>query len=179
MKDEPGMPGVVVDVPLPPECCRCWGYRGDARFVSFRVDAGLDEAVFDDGRWSGSAEAWAYQSWRRHQAVFPLLGDALVSPPGQPQRCLLIDRAAHRARIVPVAECRAFLKGQWPPEPHLTEAQREAVERELDRLAEESRRSGPVDMAQVLRAMKEQQGRISRMASWLDMCPVPPQRERS
>lgn len=173
------MPGEAVDVPLPPECVECWGYRGEARFVSFRVDADLDEAVFDDGRWSGSAEAWAYQAWRRHAAVAPLLGDALVAPPGKPPCCLLVDREAHRASIAPLSEARSFLESQWPPEPPLSEAQRQAVERELDRLSEETRRSRPVDTASVLRAMKEQQGRIARLCSWLDLCPVPPARGRS
>lgn len=90
---------------------------------------------------------------------------------------LLIDREKNRAAIVPAVEARVSLRDQRPPEPPLTPEQQAAFEREMEKVLAEWR-SRPVDHAAVAKAMAEQRGRVGRMMSWLEMCPVPPERRR-
>ena len=90
---------------------------------------------------------------------------------------LVIDREKNRASVAPVAEARAFLAAQHPPEPELTPEQQEAFRREMEKLIAEHR-SRPFDPGAVAREMAEQRGRVGRMMSWLEMCPTPQQRGR-
>lgn len=166
------LPGQPIDLPLPPALTECLGYAGNARFVSFRWS--YDDLWYDDGRSSGTAQGWTFAAYARHRAVAPLLDphDLGGSDHAAPF-VLLIDREKNRASIVPAAEARAFLQDQWPPEPPLTEEQQAAFHREMDRLLAEMR-SRPVDHNAIAKAMAEQRGRVGRMMSFLEMCPVPP-----
>ncbi|MBA4191778.1 MAG: hypothetical protein C0467_27680 [Planctomycetaceae bacterium] len=148
------------------------GYRGNARFVSFRWS--YDDLWFDDGASSGSAQGWIFQAFARHRAIEPLLSphDLGGSDHAAPF-VLLIDREKNRARITPAAEAKAFLQDQWPPEPPLTPEEQVSFEREFTRLLDEMRQR-PVDHEAIAREMVEQRGRVGRMMSFLDMCPVPP-----
>ena len=134
-----------------------------------------DQLVTTDGRSSGTAQSWAFLSFRRHPAVAPLLEPFdLGSSEEGALHMLLIDRSANRASIAPVAEARTFLEAQHPPAPELTPEQQEAFNRELERLMKEWRQR-PIDREAVAREMAEQRGRIGRMMSFLDMCPEPEQ----
>lgn len=165
------LPGRPVDIPLVPEFCECIGYGGNARFVSLRWS--YDDLFYDDGRSSGTAQSWTFQAFARHRAVAPLLDPHdLGGADHEALLVLLIGREKSRASIASVVEARAFLKNQWPPEPPLTEEQEAAFHRELDRIFAEQR-SRPIDHDAIAKAMAEQRGRVGRMMSFLDMCPVP------
>jgi hypothetical protein len=75
-----------------------------------------------------------------------------------------------------VAEVSEFLVAQHPPAPELTAEQQEEFNRELERLMEEWR-ARPVDHEAIAREREAQNGRVRRMISWLDMCPMPGQSE--
>ena len=75
--------------------------------------------------------------------------------------------------VAVVAEAGVFLRDQHPPAPDLTPEQQESVRREVERLLEEWRER-PVDHTGVARELDEQRGRVGRMVSFLDRCPVPP-----
>jgi hypothetical protein len=168
------LPGQRVDIPLPPELAETFGYRGDARFVGFYWSPLGDQLVATDGVNSGTAQSWAFLAYKRHRAVAPLLSPFdLGSSEEDGAHVLLIDREMNQASIATVAEARVLLAGQHPPAPELTPEQQEAFQGEMERLLAEWR-TRPVDHAAVARQMAEQQGRMGRMVSWLDMAPVPP-----
>ena len=169
---EPTPPGRAVDIPLPPELSQTLGYRGPARFVGFFWSPLGDQLVSTDGRSSGTAQSWAFLTYRRHRAVAPLLNPFdLGSSEEDATHMLIIDRERNLARIAPVAEARAFLESQHPPAPILTPEQQAAFDRELTRLLAEWREK-PVEHEAIAREMQEQRGRVARMVAWLDMCPV-------
>jgi hypothetical protein len=85
---------------------------------------------------------------------------------------LIIDREANRASVAPVAEARAFLAEHGPKPPELTPEQQILFERELDRTLE-LWRTAPIDPDAIAKDMLKQRGRIGRVMSFLDMCPVP------
>ena len=169
-------PGHPIDIPLPPALTETLGYRNDARFVSFRWSYG--ELIVDDGRSSGSANAWVFQSYARHRAVAPLLDPHDLGGSDHPApSVLLIDRVKNRAYIAPAAEAKAFLRDQHPPEPVLTPEQQVTFRHEMETLLAEHR-SRPVDHGAIAREMAEQRGRVGRLMGWLDQCPTPPDRGR-
>ena len=164
---------------MTPELAETFGYRGNARFVAFYHSPLGDEVTYTDGRSAGTGATFAFLAFRRHRAVSPLLaGWNLGYSDLDAEYALVIDREANRASIAPLAEAHAFLEERHPPEPELTPEQQEVFHRELDRLLAEWR-TRPVDHEAVAREMAEQRGRVGRMMSWLDMCPVPPQEGHS
>ncbi len=176
---EQKMPGVAVDIPPVLELADALGYRGNARYVAFRFSPSGDQAVMEDGRYSGTAQTWAFLGFVRHRAVAPLLSRFdLGSSEEEGRHALVIDRLAQRASVAPLEQAREFLHQQWPTQPPLSPEQEEAFRRKLDELMAKGLHEVPVDHEAVVRAMEEQRGRIARMMSFLDMCPVPPWRGR-
>jgi hypothetical protein len=171
------MPGIRPDCPLPPSFCETLGYNDDARFVSFRWS--YDHLIVDDGRSSGTANAWAFQSYTRHRAVAGLLsGFDLGGADHEAASVLLIDREMSRASICPLREARAFLREQYPPEPPMSPEERAEAARQFEEMMDTGWREVRVDPAEVVKAMAEQRGRMGRMLAWLDLCPDADERER-
>ncbi len=52
--------------------------------------------------------------------------------------------------------------------------QREAIARKFEEVAAKCWEEMRVNQAAIMRQMQEQRGRVGRMVSWLDQCPVPP-----
>lgn len=172
MSDAP-LPGRRVDIPLPPELAETFGYRGDARFVAFCHSPAGDEVICTDGPTTGSGATWAFQAYRRHPAVAPLLaGWQFGNSDQDAEYALVIDREQNRASVATVREAGPFLEDQHPPPPELTPEQQAVFREEVDRLLAEWREQ-PLDAAAVTRAMREQHARVGRMVSFLDLCPVP------
>ncbi|MBY0459084.1 MAG: hypothetical protein K2V38_17245 [Gemmataceae bacterium] len=168
------LPGQPVDVPLSPDLCLTFGYRGAARYVGFHWSPVGDQLVYLDGVDAGTGQSWAFLEYKRHRAVRPLLAPFdLGSSERDGAHVLLIDRQGHRASVTPAGKARAFLAGQHPPPPVLTPEQEETFRHELDRLLA-AWRERPVDHEALEREMGEQGGRVARMVSWLDMAPLPP-----
>jgi hypothetical protein len=103
------MPGLALDIPLPPYLADTFGYPGQARYVAFyRTPAG-DDLVYDDGRISAAGAAGAFLAYCRHPAVAPLLSVWDLGSSGEEARhCLLIDRIDPLVTVAPLAEARAI-----------------------------------------------------------------------
>src|SRR5262245_53847696 len=104
----PTMPGQPVDIPLPPEVDRAWGYPGESRYVVFFIDG--DDVLFTDGIQTGHAARWAFQEYSRHRAVEPLLRGFDLA-----QDCLCLDRETNRASVCTGPEAADFLRQVRPP----------------------------------------------------------------
>ena len=175
--DNRPLPGTPIDLPLPPSLCETLGYQHDARFVAFRVS--YDHLTYDDGRSSGTANTWAFQSYSRHRAVAGLLsGFDLGGSDHEAASVLLLDRETSRASICPLREARAFLRDQYPPDPPMTPEERAEAARQFEELVDKGWREEKVDMGDVMKAMAEQRGRVGRMIGFLDLCPDAPERGR-
>jgi hypothetical protein len=171
MTDQP-LPGQSVPLPIPPDLLAALGYRGQARYVGVRFTPMGDEVVLDDGRVSCSGATWTYLAFKRHRAVAPLLEPFdLGSSEEEATHMLLIDAQACRASVAMVAEARAFLQSQHPPEVPLSPEQVEEIRQRI----KQGWREVHVDPEAVRRHMEEQRGRVGRMIGWLDQCPEPPQ----
>lgn len=175
---DPSLPGVAVDVPLPPQLAETFGYPGQARYVSFHWIPEGDEVLYDDGRMSGTGASWAFLSYRRHRAVEPLLTSwNLGYSDVDAEHCLIIDRAAGRASVAPLAKAQPFLLAQHPPPPPLTPEQRAEAEQKLKEIIDQVREQHVrIDPQEIARRMTEQRQAMARMISWLDQCPAPPRR---
>ena len=171
-KQEPEIPGKGVDIPLPPGLLECMGYRGKARFVGMAWSPAGDELIVDDGRSAGTGESWSFIAFKRHRAVAPMLeGFNLGASDRIAEHCLLIDQQRNLAFIVPIRDAETFLRNQWPPEPPLTEEQRQAIQEKMEELLKQGGQQ--IDSAAVGRWMADQRGRLGRLMAWLDMAPVP------
>jgi hypothetical protein len=169
------LPGQPADIPLPPELCETLGYAYSSRFVGFFWSSLGDQLIVTDGPNSSSGNSWAFMSFKRHRAVAPLLAPFdFGSSEHEGLHMLVIDREANRASVAPVAEARAFLAEHGPKPPELTPEQQILFERELDRVLE-LWRTAPIDPDAIAKDMLKQRGRIGRVMSFLDMCPVPPE----
>jgi hypothetical protein len=169
------LPGQPADIPLPPELCETLGYVYSSRFVGFFWSSLGDQLIVTDGPNSSSGNSWAFQSYKRHRSVSPLLSEFdFGSSEHEGAHMLIIDREANRASVAPVGEARAFLTEHGPKPPELTPEQQILFEQELDRTLE-LWRTAPIDPDAIAKSMVEQRGRIGRMMSFLDMCPVPEQ----
>jgi hypothetical protein len=60
------LPGRPCDIPLPPDLCEAFGYRGEARFVGFHGWPGSGKVVIDDGVSSSTANGWVFGDFRRY-----------------------------------------------------------------------------------------------------------------
>jgi hypothetical protein len=87
---------------------------------------------------------------------------------------LVVDRAGARASVATGEQAAEFLRQHRPPVPQLTDEQLARVEE----LVSQGWREEQVDQAEVARAMAEQRGTVSRVTSWLDVAPVPPEQGR-
>jgi hypothetical protein len=98
--------------------------------------------------------------------------DAL-SPGGEmtAANALVIDRARNLASIAPVAEARAFVRSQWPPEPPLTAEQAAEIHRRTEELIAQGWQEVRVDPAEALRLYNLQRGQVGRLFGWLELCP--------
>jgi hypothetical protein len=144
--------------------------------VAFAWSPAGDELVVDDGRTSRSGESWAFQSYRRHPAVAPLLsGFQLGASNRIAEHALILDREANRAFLAPVREGLTFVEAQHPPLPRLSRQEAEDMRQGLEAFLEEGWRETRVDPAETQRAMDEKRGWVGRMKSLLDQCPLPKQ----
>src|SRR4051794_36633404 len=104
-------------IPIPPQLLEAVGYHGDAALVSVCWTPLGDTVWYDDARSSGTGYAWAYLAWVRHKHVAPYLAPYdLGSSEQESQHRLLLDRQTRTVSVGTVAEVRAVLATQWPPE---------------------------------------------------------------
>ncbi len=161
-----------LDVPVPPHLAEACGYRGNARYVGFYWMPAGDEVVYDDGRSSGTGDAWAFLAYRRHGKV-----EAHLRPYNlgysdlEAEHALIIDRANDLASVASMAIARQFLRAQHPPPVPLSPEQRAQLERTLEQLTQPGWREVKIDPQQIRRAMEQQRQHIARILAYLDQWP--------
>lgn len=155
-------------IPIPPQLLQALRYPGEARLVSLCWAACGDTSWYDDGRSSGTGDAWSYLAFVRHPAIAPhLAGWDLGSSDEDGGHRLLLDTVAGTVDAGTVAEVRAAVRAQWPVEDEvrLTPEQAEQVMDEVRR----AWMSRPMPTAeQLLASMREQRRLVAEMVRWLD-----------
>src|SRR3954471_7285222 len=94
-------------IPIPPQLLDALNYPGDARLVSLCWTCCGDTSWYDDGRSSGTGDAWSYPAYVRHPAVTPHLAAwDLGSSDEEGGHRLLLDLHAVTVSIGTAAEVR-------------------------------------------------------------------------
>jgi hypothetical protein len=158
-----------LEVPLPPDAARLFGYPGDARLVAFHWEPAGDEVVYDDGRLSGTGESFVFLTYRRHPAVAPHLEPYnLGYSDREAEHRLVIDTEEGRAGVATAADARALIRDQHPPPPELSPYELEEARRFLEEAFSEGWREVRVDPEEVRQGMAAQRRAIAEMVEYLD-----------
>jgi len=107
--------------PVPPMLGEAIGYTGmvfgvslDARWVGFYWERSGDEAMYDDGRSSGTGEYTGYQAFVDHPKVAVYLRHCdFGSSETQPRHMLVLDRTVQRLYALPMRLAQEVLHRQW------------------------------------------------------------------
>lgn len=179
-EDRP-MPGSAVPIPVPPDLFRALGSHSTARYAAFWVDADSDDMIWNDGVRSGNCQPWVFKEFLRHRAVEPILRPFDLTS-HQSESVLVFDQEKCRASVCKGTEAADFLRQVRPPlpAPPPTELSPELQRSLADFLTPifKGWQEEKVDPQAVQQAMAEQQARVRRMISWLDMAPVRPSEGR-
>jgi hypothetical protein len=161
-----------LEVPVPPGVAATFGYRAGSRFVGFHWEPSGDDVIFDDGRYLGTGDGWAFAAYRNHRTVSPHLEPYnLGYSDVDSEHVLVIDCTNDLAGIIPIADARAFLKSQYPPLPELTPEQMEQARRAVMDVVAHGWREQQVDPNVVRRIMEERRRALAQMISYLDRWP--------
>src|SRR5262249_18261652 len=164
---------IPLEVPVPPEVARTFGYRGDARFVGFYWEPAGDEVVYDDGRLSGTGSSYAFLRYRRHPAVEPLLEEYNLGHSDlKATHCLILDRQTGRASVAGRADAYAFLRAQHPAAPELSPQRSGEVRKLIEGLAR-GWQEFEIDREAIRAAMAEEHRAVSQMVAHLDRFRLP------
>jgi hypothetical protein len=111
--DHPTVSLVLLPTPYPPGLAATFGYAAAARYVAFLWEPAGDEVVFLDGCRLGTGHGRAFQAFRRHPAVRPVLDPYnLGASDVEAEHCLILDRTGERLLVAPLAEARVLLAAQ-------------------------------------------------------------------
>lgn len=116
--------------PVPPMLVEAIGYTGrvfgvslDARWVGFYWERSGDEAMYDDGRSSGTGAYTGYQAFVDHPKVaVHLRSYDFGSSETQPRHMLVLDRTVQRLYALPVRLAQEVLHQQWRDQASQAEA---------------------------------------------------------
>jgi hypothetical protein len=164
-------------LPVPPGLAEVWGYRGGARFVSFRWEPGGDEIVYDDGRRSGTGDPWAFLAYRRDRAVEAILSAYhLGYSEEEAEFWLILDREDNLLGVATPGAAAEFLGQQHPPRPRLTPEEEARARAELDARVKEMLDLGTWEEMKVStealdRSKCERDQALQRMLAFLDRWP--------
>ena len=157
---------------MPPGLAAIFGYRADSRFVGFHWEPSGDDVIFDDGRYLGTGDGWAFVAYRNHQSVSPHLeAYNLGYSDVDAEHVLVIDRENDLAGIIEVAAARTFLKSQHPPPPQLSPEQLEQARRAVIDAVSQGWREQQVDSETIRRIMDERRRALAQMIAYLDRWP--------
>lgn len=160
---------VPLEVPVPPDAARTFGYRGEARFVAFYWEPSGDEVMFDDGRSSGTSATYAFLAYRRHPAVVAHLDEYNLGYTDlEADYCLILDQESGRASIATRADARTFLADQHPPLPKLSPYEQEEVQKLLEEAFQNRVRELTINPEIIRTRMLEEQRRIRQILDYLD-----------
>ena len=156
---------------VPPQFEAAVGYHGDARYVAIHWTPCGDEAVYDDGRISGTGHWTGYLAWVRHPAVaLELAPFHLGSSDSEATHWLVIDRRTRKAFVAPSQEARRVLHNQWPAVVPAVISQEE-WEALFGRLEEEFSSKPMPTMEEIEAHIREQRRVEEEMVRWLDAMP--------
>lgn len=158
-------------IPIPPQLLDALNYPGDARLVSLCWTSCGDTSWYDDGRSSGTGDAWSFLAYVRHPAVAPhLAGWDLGSSDEDGSHRLLLNVSTGTVCVGAAAEVREAVRDQWPVEDEvqLTPEQVEAVVEHVRR----AWMSRPLPTAeQLMASMRRHAALVAEMVKWLDSWP--------
>jgi hypothetical protein len=160
---------IALELPVPPDAVRLFGYPGQARFVGFFWEPAGDEVVYDDGRLSGTGASFVFLTYRRHPAVGAHLEPYNLGYSDlEAEHCLVIDSEENHASIGTLANAWAFLRGQHPKQPEFSAAQVEEARRLLEESFFEGWREVRVDPHEVEKLLIEQRRAFHAVTSYLN-----------
>lgn len=155
--------------PVPPMLEQTLGYTRDARFVAFYWEPAGDELAWADGQQSFVGAEWhAWLIFKDHPAVAQQLRTYnFGASNAQATHWLLIDRTARLISVGSIAEVRAALEQQWPPQavsagPLMLDQQAQQA------LLAQHVRSRATGMDEVRAALGQQRIREDELRAWLD-----------
>lgn len=106
---------VPLDIHVPPNAARAFGYSGSACHVAFFWEPVGDELCYDDGRIAGTGEWHPFLQYRSHRHIAPSLRFWNIGySDEEAEHWLVLNPLAGRAWIALVADARAFLAAQHP-----------------------------------------------------------------
>ena len=119
------LPGLSLDVPVPPQLEATVEYHGDARYFAIYWTPAGDEAMVTDGRTTHDGCWWGYQAFVDHPLMMLALAGQrydLGSSETDATHWLVIDRETRTIALAPRPQAEAFLTQQHPALPivHLT-----------------------------------------------------------
>jgi hypothetical protein len=152
---------------------RALGYEGSATWVSFYWEPAGDEAMYDDGRASGTGEWDAFLLYTRHRAVAPHLeGYDLGSSDALAQHRLVLNREMRALFVAPEREVARHVRAQWPVMVGLQPLSPDAVERlsrEYNRVLRERLARPPAEIRAAVEAHLAVHAReMETLAAWLN-----------
>jgi hypothetical protein len=153
--------------PVPPLLAKALGYKGNARYISFKWTPIGDEVDYSDGRESATGNRQAFLAYIQHPAVNLFFeGYDLGSSQREAKHALLLDRAQHEIYIAPVREVEEFLKWRWPQ----LSPSRMHQEENMAKIAIALKRRNPrdIDIEEIQQRIQEQHVLIETMLRWLD-----------
>ena len=151
---------VPLDIPVPPNAARVFGYPAWARHVAFYWEPAGDELCYDDGRMAGTGEWHPFLQYRSHPSVAPLLTSWNIGySDEEADHWLVLDNQAARAWVASIAEAREFLASQHSRLPALRMADVPRIREEI-RLIVSQRAVTADDMREMQRQQHERLGRL-------------------
>jgi hypothetical protein len=107
---------IHIPIPAPPELEEAVGYQGNGQLFALYWQPCGDEAVYDDGRSSGTGNWDGFLALVDHPAVRPHLGElrhALGSSDQDATHWLLLDRKQRRLFVLDEGQAARLLGEQW------------------------------------------------------------------
>src|SRR5581483_6855994 len=129
---------LTLHVPVPPMLEQALGYEGSATWVSFYWEPAGDEAMYDDGRVSGTGEWDAFLVYTRHRRGAPSLAPYNLGSSDAPaHHRLVLQRQTRTLYIAPASEAARHVQAQWP----IVSGMAELTAADVERLSQEYQRA--------------------------------------
>jgi hypothetical protein len=159
---------ILLKAPVPPLLAKVLGYKGDARYISFKRTPFGDGVEYSDGHVSANGNWQAFLAYIQHPAVSPFHeGFDLGSSESEAKHALLLDRAQQEIYIAPVREVGDFLKWRWPQLSPSRKYQEENIAKIAIAL-KHRKQPHDIDIEEIQQRIEEQHVLIETMLSWLD-----------
>jgi hypothetical protein len=155
-----------LNAPAPPMLVKAIGYKGYARYVSFRWTPYGDETEYSDGRTSGTGNWQPFLAYIQHPAISPFLEEYdLGSSESEAKHALIFDQVELEVFIAPVKEGEKFLAQQWPLQPLIRMSKEELVTK-ISIVRNNIQQIRDIEV--IPQRIKNQYALIEDMQKWLD-----------